>query len=178
MNSRRGVNSNVMWFSNSHNTKRAVRIILIVCSVASTAGAQNSEAILIRIERGSQRELPQWSIDLRSVQSPQSGVMRWKSRNSDNYISVGLLILNDAQQARVHFDEMISEDIELFRADKSVFAKTKIAGVGDENCLFTFRDGNPSLTLRKGKYFVTVDGASLGAVKAFARVVANQLPAT
>jgi hypothetical protein len=169
-----------MRLRDSDHARRVVRVIIIAFVAASVAVAQDSEAVLTAIERRSQPRLPKWGVDLRDVQSSRAGTIRWRRlsrpRRSDDYVFVGLLILNDAEEARHHFNEMVSENIQLFQRDKSIFAKTKIAGVADENCLFTFSHGNPSVILRKGKYFVTVDGTSLRAVKTFTRLVANQLP--
>jgi hypothetical protein len=171
-----------MWLSNSEHISRMVRIVLVICFAATVAAAQDSRSVLLAIERGSQTKLPNWSVDLTDVQSPRAGVMRWLPRtrphSSGEHVSLGLLILDNAQQAHHHFDESVAEDTRLFKGDKSIFSKTKLVGVADETYLFTFRRGNPSVTLRKGKYFVTVDGTSLRAVKTLARVVANQLPAT
>jgi hypothetical protein len=159
---------------------KVINILLatvLICLASSYVSAHDSQILFAQIERESQARLSKWKISRKLILPKSRHVsIRWKSGKA--YVQMLVKTLDSAKEAADMFEGWDAEVSEDKIPGASEYSKVALANLGDKNYLWSHRKGGGSIRLRKGNTFVMLVAPSVDVAESFARLVADQLPAT
>jgi hypothetical protein len=152
-------------------------LFLLIACPSSGVLAQEKPGLFSRIERVFQEKEPAWKVE-RTYPGRTSDPLRQSItfRSEEGQASVDVTVWRREKDAQ---DVFAAESNAFDSAAGKRMSKEELAGLGDENHVWTNRGGAPWTTIRfrKGNVYVTVFAPSPAVAKRFARRVLGQIAA-